>query len=189
MPPYITNAAIRQETMMRARLRKYGLEPADYARMRDRQHNKCAICERHASHGKELVVDHDHATGAVRSLLCSRCNTALGMMTDNAAHLRRAADYLEQHGSKPKARGTGEELVPVKKHTKCFTCGYKGKPDRLRSGQCQRCRSKQRRQYATTAERTDTDSVVDEAGNYWDIFGEWDEYDMMAIAIERSGER
>jgi hypothetical protein len=184
-PGYVGQALQRER-----RFAKYGITAADYGRMRDRQGNRCAICERHANHGFELVVDHDHATGAVRSLLCNRCNTGLGMLSDNAAHLRRAAEYLEQHGSKPKARDTGQELTPAKKHKACTTCGYKGKPDRLRAGECQRCRAKRRRRFVASAERIEPEALDMEFGRWWDNEPlDYDEYDLMAMAIERSGER
>jgi hypothetical protein len=68
--------------------------------MNDAQAGVCAICdlpERATRNGvpKRLAVDHDHATGAVRALLCSRCNLAIGYMEDCPARLRAAADYLE----------------------------------------------------------------------------------------------
>jgi len=40
-------------------------------------------------------VDHNHQTGEVRGLLCSRCNTSAGLMDDDADNLRQLADYLE----------------------------------------------------------------------------------------------
>ena len=56
----------------------------------------CAICDAHQSElPKSLVVDHDHATGEVRGLLCDHCNWALGNTQDKPARLRRAAEYLE----------------------------------------------------------------------------------------------
>lgn len=42
-----------------------------------------------------LHIDHDHATGRVRGVLCANCNTSLGLMKDDPSLLRRAADYLE----------------------------------------------------------------------------------------------
>lgn len=82
------------------RLRRHGLEFADYAAMLERQRWGCAICGRSERGwgGKEaaLVIDHCHATGRVRGLLCGECNTALGRFGDDPAQLRRAADYLDQ---------------------------------------------------------------------------------------------
>jgi len=45
--------------------------------------------------GKQLAVDHCHDSGAVRGVLCSGCNTALGMVKDDPRRLRALADYLE----------------------------------------------------------------------------------------------
>lgn len=51
---------------------------------------KCAIC---GATG-ELHVDHDHATGRVRGILCERHNLGIGQFADNPDHLKRAAEYL-----------------------------------------------------------------------------------------------
>lgn len=81
-----------------ARLRRHGIGHEDYQRMLSQQGNACAVCRgawrgwsgRDAPH-----IDHDHATGRVRGLLCGSCNTALGRFGDDPARLRRAADYIE----------------------------------------------------------------------------------------------
>lgn len=62
------------------------------------QGGRCAICAGSpVGPGRRLHVDHDHATGRVRALLCSSCNTAVGLMQDDSARLRAAADYLDKN--------------------------------------------------------------------------------------------
>lgn len=59
-----------------------------------KQRGQCAICESTAPLGRRLCLDHDHTTGAVRGLLCSRCNIGLGYFQDNQIRLARALNYL-----------------------------------------------------------------------------------------------
>lgn len=58
------------------------------------QHEMCAICKTDAWGKKGPQVDHDHATGRVRGILCSNCNNGLGRFADDPVRLRAAADYL-----------------------------------------------------------------------------------------------
>lgn len=82
---------------------KYGITPEEYDVMHAEQGGRCSICDRPESkvdrHGTEyrLAVDHDHATGRVRSLLCSLCNRGIGYLGDEPARLRLAAAYIERH--------------------------------------------------------------------------------------------
>lgn len=84
------------------KLGMYGLTRAERRTLEEAQGHACAICGRpesalHQSGSRRrLCVDHDHATGAVRGLLCSRCNLVLGRMGDDSDLLRRAADYLDR---------------------------------------------------------------------------------------------
>ncbi len=79
--------------------RMYGMTGDDYAVLLKSQHGVCAICkqtERKIVNGEpqNLSVDHDHVTGKVRGLLCSRCNLFLGRIEDSIQILCSAIDYL-----------------------------------------------------------------------------------------------
>jgi|GraSoi_2013_60cm_1033757.scaffolds.fasta_scaffold11992_2 hypothetical protein len=66
----------------------------DYHSAYTQQGGRCAICG-NPPKGKRLTVDHDHATGKFRGLLCARCNFGLGWFQDDPDRLRSAAEYLE----------------------------------------------------------------------------------------------
>ena len=74
---------------------KYGIGAAEYAGRLAEQGGCCAICRAAAEVLREtLAVDHDHATGKVRGLLCAKCNRMLGCANDRPEVLRAGADYL-----------------------------------------------------------------------------------------------
>lgn len=79
------------------RLKAYGLTPQQYDDMLLVQKFSCGLCGKHQTDEKKrLAVDHDHATGKVRMLLCANCNKGIGNLQEDPALLRRAADYLER---------------------------------------------------------------------------------------------
>lgn len=84
--------------MLKRRLHTlYGISYDEYLTMLTKQNNCCGLCERpESSFARGLCVDHDHATGRVRQLLCVNCNTALGKFQDNPDLLRKAANYIER---------------------------------------------------------------------------------------------
>jgi hypothetical protein len=84
--------------------RVYGLDPATYETIRAQQGGKCAICR--MPDERRLHVDHDHATGAVRGLLCAVCNRLLGQARDSVLTLERAADYLRRSMPSKRARSS-----------------------------------------------------------------------------------
>jgi hypothetical protein len=74
--------------------RRYGITAEQADVMLAQQGGLCAICRRApAEH-----VDHDHATGQVRQLLCFNCNGGLGQFRDDPLALREAARYVQRHG-------------------------------------------------------------------------------------------
>ena len=77
--------------------RKYGIGVEDRRRMWNNQNGVCKICGNPGDgRWKQLCVDHDHATGVVRDLLCRRCNTILGEAYDDPILLNKMSDYLSQ---------------------------------------------------------------------------------------------
>lgn len=90
-----------QKVFMRKRnLRvKFDLSPEEYQEMFDAQGGVCKICSKPETkiiRGflANLSVDHDHATGEIRGLLCSACNLGLGYFRDDPQSLSSAIDYL-----------------------------------------------------------------------------------------------
>jgi len=53
----------------------------------------CEICK--SPTGPSFHIDHCHKTGKYRGLLCSNCNSGIGLFGDNPERLRAAAEYLE----------------------------------------------------------------------------------------------
>lgn len=76
--------------------RNYGLTRQEHTAMLEKQNHACAICDKSFGNTKadKPHVDHDHTTGAVRGLLCQRCNLMLGHSLDNPETLLRAVSYL-----------------------------------------------------------------------------------------------
>lgn len=76
--------------------REYGIGLGDRVKLAEQQGHTCAICATAPGtpYADELHVDHCHATGKVRGLLCGPCNRALGLMQDNPVRLAAAARYV-----------------------------------------------------------------------------------------------
>ena len=89
-------ARTKTKTRERHLVRKYGVNLTDYAAMLSAQGGKCAICRASEEDQFKNVfhVDHCHATGKVRGLLCRGCNHMLGVVGDDPEILLRAVKYL-----------------------------------------------------------------------------------------------
>ncbi len=78
-------------------MKNYGITLDNYQEMYQQQQGKCACCGKHESEFKRgLHVDHDHSTGHVRALLCTRCNPGLGYFEDSVERLEMAITYLNK---------------------------------------------------------------------------------------------
>lgn len=80
-------------------LARYNMTVEDYDALYDAQGGLCAIC-RQPPGAQRLAVDHCHAGGGVRGLLCAEDNTGLGKLGDTVESLRAALAYLEAHEAK-----------------------------------------------------------------------------------------
>lgn len=84
------------------RLRKYDLTFHEYDTLLKRQDGSCALCNRPPKTKKThnsidgFVIDHCHITGAVRGLLCSTCNLAIGLLEDSPDLVLKAYEYLQK---------------------------------------------------------------------------------------------
>ena len=88
---------------------KYGISLSVYNNMLEAQGSRCAVCAAHVvenlrgkkkKKNEHFCVDHNHDTGAVRGLLCHRCNKAIGLLGDSSLTCHNAFQYLEIHDGK-----------------------------------------------------------------------------------------
>ena len=90
--------------------RTHNLTMEDYNNLLAHQNGVCAICKQPETavfkntRGKEttvkdklLAVDHCHTTGKIRGLLCSKCNTAIGLLKEDLNLVLAAGVYLEEY--------------------------------------------------------------------------------------------
>jgi len=87
-------AAILRRQVLARKLLKYGLTQSQYDSLAAKG---CAICSGPPNGRGRYAFDHDHKTGKFRGLLCSRCNTALGLFLDNPNLIGSANKYLAEH--------------------------------------------------------------------------------------------
>ncbi len=74
--------------------KNYSLTVDQFNAMLATQDGVCAICRGPQEGSKNFCVDHDHATGRIRGLLCCSCNKGLGHFFDDLENIRRAYIYI-----------------------------------------------------------------------------------------------
>lgn len=121
------NPTLQRERDREAWLKKvYGITVQWYDAKLKEQNKVCALCfeahsRKHWRSGKieALHIDHDHANGKVRGLLCTKCNKLLGqfeillkmcepVVAIAGTWLEKAAAYLEKHRREHESERTGD---------------------------------------------------------------------------------
>lgn len=78
---------------------RYGITEEQYESMKAAQGNVCKLCG--GPPGSSTIhnfnIDHCHITKTVRGLLCTKCNTGLGLFNDDPILMRKGASYVESH--------------------------------------------------------------------------------------------
>lgn len=88
----------KPETKHRRRVERYGISPEQFDEMMRRQAGGCAACGYELQGGRMTHIDHCHASGAVRGLLCLPCNLALGYLKDDPERIQGLLAYLSSNG-------------------------------------------------------------------------------------------
>lgn len=76
---------------------EYGITDKERDALIEAQGGKCKLCGKPGHNGKreaKLYVDHCHETGAIRGMLCHKCNGGLGALGDNEEGLLKALAYV-----------------------------------------------------------------------------------------------
>lgn len=81
------------------RFKGYLLSQADFNARLKAQSGLCPICKVQLATTKGIsrtkaVIDHDHATGQPRAILCCMCNTGLGSFRESPLFMKRAIRYV-----------------------------------------------------------------------------------------------
>jgi hypothetical protein len=69
----------------------------DFQRRLLEQGGRCAMCGTDKPGARDWCVDHDHASGHIRGLLCHTCNMLLGLAKDSTSRLLAGVKYLQKH--------------------------------------------------------------------------------------------
>ncbi len=86
---------VKNNTVLKGKLKKFNMSVEEYQLLWDAQSGRCASCNKtEEENNKRLAVDHNHATGRNRALLCAKCNAGIGFFNDNPDLLEKAKQYI-----------------------------------------------------------------------------------------------
>lgn len=97
----------RERVLHNKRKQAYGITSTQYKTMLKEQNFVCAVCKnpetskvgkgKHATKVNSLSVDHNHRTGKIRGLLCSKCNRALGYLQESVDIMKSLISYINKY--------------------------------------------------------------------------------------------
>jgi len=94
---------LKEQDRISRLVRNYGISIEEYNGLLEEQDHKCAICGKGETiklkngNTRLLSIDHNHNTGQVRGLLCHKCNTTLGFLSENLQLFDKAKEYLTKY--------------------------------------------------------------------------------------------
>ena len=101
MTKYIqNNPDKRTKDNPKRKFKRHGLTEDQYLKLYNKYEGKCHSCKDRDG----INIDHDHSCceeirscgKCVRGLLCSQCNTALGLLNDDEQKIKNLIKYLKQ---------------------------------------------------------------------------------------------
>jgi len=93
---------LTKEEIRKNNLNKYEITQEDFDIMFQAQNGVCASCgnaetaKNPAGEVRPLSIDHCHRLNVVRGLLCSRCNTSLGLLFEDPNRIKALLKYIEE---------------------------------------------------------------------------------------------
>lgn len=90
------NPKVKRQAKSRSIKHRYGITLDEYEAMLVKQNNRCYMCQHMFTSSKSTHLDHNHRTGAIRRMLCSRCNHIVGYVENYADRIDKAKKYLKE---------------------------------------------------------------------------------------------
>lgn len=102
---YIAGEYTAREEAKALRRKRRGMTPAEFQCRYEAQRGICSIGNHQMGPigvrgPTEPVLDHNHATGLDREIICRNHNAALGMFHESSIELQAALTYLAKHSKK-----------------------------------------------------------------------------------------
>lgn len=87
---------IKERTLRKSIKHKYGITLEEYNQLKDSS-NQCHICNTEFGEKLRKNLDHCHATGKIRGILCQQCNVGIGCLKDDIERLSSAIEYIKKY--------------------------------------------------------------------------------------------